>query len=712
VLWLILVIGALVASAFAQPRGVTPVPQSTERRVALVIGNDAYRHVEKLERARSDALAVGAELRALGFDVLSYTDLDRRGMNQALGTLVQRIAGGGVGLLFFAGHGVQVGGANYLLPVDIQAGSTEDLADEALDLGRVMERLGSARAKFVLLILDACRDNPFPKVAGRSLGSARGLTIPSAPDGLMVVYSAGINERALDKLSSADVDPNGLFTREFLKQLRVPGVRVDEMIRRVRGAVREQAARVGHQQNPAFYDQSSGDFFFALDTSPATPPPPSSLAPDPAAIELAFWDSIKSSTNPEDFRAYLSQFPNGRFALLARNRLEEERRRVEGQRPPQVVAIPEASAPRPRMGGTIKIATQSPLSGGLAALGEAIKLGAQLAMDNGRGALQRQGFDVALVPFDDQGRPAIGVANARNIVADREILVVIGHLNSGVAIPASEVYRAADLAMISPANTSPAVTDRGLTNIFRVVGRDDVQGIAGARFARDELKARSVYILHDKTQYGQGVAEIFRTAATDMGITVLGFDGIEERASLDPILAPIKARNPDLIYFGGIYPQAAALFRQARDRGIRARFMGPDGLDSTELLKVGGGAVVGAHFTTIAAGVEAYPRAKPFADEYRIKFGKHPEPFAAQAYDATTIALKAIEALIRNRQPLSREAVARAIRDVKHSGLTGTIEFDSRGDPRKATYMVIEVAGTWQNNSLVSSLEVPAPPTR
>src|SRR5262245_31598449 len=144
--------------------------------------------------------------------------------------------------------------------------------------------------------------------------------------------------------------------------------------------------------------------------------------------------------------------------------------------------------------GTIKIASQSPLSGGQAALGEGIKLGTQLAVEKFKGPLEKMGFKVELVPFDDQAKPDVGVANSRNIIADKDILVVIGHLNSGVAIPSSEVYKEANLAMISPANTNPTVTDRGYPNVNRVCGRDDVQGVVGSEFAHGTLKAKTAYI--------------------------------------------------------------------------------------------------------------------------------------------------------------------------------------------------------------------------
>src|SRR6266542_2907876 len=174
--------------------------------------------------------------------------------------------------------------------------------------------------------------------------------------------------------------------------------------------------------------------------------------------------------------------------------------------------------------GTIKIATQSPLSGGQASLGEGIKLGAQLAIEKGKANLEKMGYKVELVPFDDQAKPDVGVANAKNIIADKDIMAVIGHLNSGVAIPSSEVYKEVNVVMISPANTNPVVTDRGYPNVNRVCGRDDVQGVVGAEFAHGTLKVKSVSIVHDKTQYGQSVVVYVKVATEKKGVKVLGFE--------------------------------------------------------------------------------------------------------------------------------------------------------------------------------------------
>ena len=373
-----------------------------------------------------------------------------------------------------------------------------------------------------------------------------------------------------------------------------------------------------------------------------------------------------------------------------------------------------AAAPARAQDKTIKIATQSPLSGGQAALGEGIKLGTQLAIEKFKGPLEKMGFKVELVPYDDQAKPDVGVANAQNIIADPQIMGVIGHLNSGVAIPSSEVYRTVDLTMISPANTNPTVTDRGYKNVFRVCGRDDVQGVVGSEFAHDTLKAKTVYIIHDKTTYGQGVAEFFRNDAQKKGMKVLGFEGTEEKSNFDPIITPLRAKNPDLVYFGGLYDQAAPFFKQAREKGVKAKFLGPDGLDSSDLAKIAGNAVVGMYYTSVAGPVTVYPAAKQFADDYKKAYGKNPEPFSAQAYDATAILLKAIEAAAQGGKAPTRDAVTAAVRNVKHTGVTGTIEFDAKGDPKKALYFVLQVASPdpqkWGENKEVKRLSI-SPPT-
>ncbi len=377
-----------------------------------------------------------------------------------------------------------------------------------------------------------------------------------------------------------------------------------------------------------------------------------------------------------------------------------------------VALLPGASPLQAQGKGTIKIATQSPLSGGQSALGEGIKLGTQLAVEKFKGNLEKAGFKVEVVPYDDQAKPDVGVSNAKNIIADKDIMVVIGHLNSGVAIPSSEVYKEVSLPMISPANTNEKVTDRGYPNISRVCGRDDVQGPVGSEFAGGALKVKTVYIVHDKTTYGQGVAEAFKADLEKKGVKIVGFEGTEEKSNFDPIITPIKAKNPDLIYFGGIYDQGAPFFKQAREKGVKSKFLGPDGMDSSDLVKIGGKAVVGLYYTTAAAPASS-PQAKQFGEEYKKKFGKNPEPYAAESYVATAIAIKALESITAGGKAPSREGLAAAIRKVKYSGMTGSIEFDDKGDPKRATYYVMQVSSDnpekWSENKEAKRLAIAAP---
>jgi len=362
--------------------------------------------------------------------------------------------------------------------------------------------------------------------------------------------------------------------------------------------------------------------------------------------------------------------------------------------------------------GKIKIAVQAPLSGEQAALGEHIKLGAQLAVEESVKAFKALGYDLELVPQDDQAKPEVGVANARNMVADPDVLVIVGHFNSGVALPASEVYKDAMLAMISPANTATEITDRGYPNVNRVCGRDDVQGPVGARFAAQELKAKSVYIIHDKTLYGQGVADNFRNEAKKLGINVLGYEGTEERANFGPLIIPLKAKNPELVYFGGIYHQGGLLLKQLREKGVKAKFMGPDGLDSAEMAKIAGSSVVGSYYTSVAGPPDAYPETAAFAKKFKQRFGKEVEAFGLYGYDATLVGIKATEQWIQanpGKKP-TRADVSMAVRKIKNfRGVTGPIEFDNKGDPVKAKYFVLQFDKQSYPGKVVKVIEQQAP---
>jgi len=377
-----------------------------------------------------------------------------------------------------------------------------------------------------------------------------------------------------------------------------------------------------------------------------------------------------------------------------------------------LLTAPLLSAPEAAQKAVIKIATQTPLSGEQAALGEHVKLGAQLAVEEAVKSFKSLGFELVFVPYDDQAKPEVGVANARNIVADPNILLLVGHFNSGVALPASEIYKDYMLAMISPANTATEITDRGYPNINRVCGRDDIQGPVGARFAAQDLKLKSVYIVQDKTPYGQGVAEAFRNEAKKLGFQVVGYDGTEERANFGPLIIPIKAKAPDLVYFGGVYHQGGLLLKQMREKGVKAAFMGPDGLDSSEMVKITGNAVVGSYYTTVAPPTDSSPESVAFAKRFKQRFGKELESFGLYGYDAAAVGIAAIEQAIHElggKKP-TRKQVSEAVRKIKDfKGITGSITFDSKGDPVKAKYFVLKFEKRQYPGKVAKVVEYEAP---
>jgi hypothetical protein len=250
---------AVAPQASSKPSDIAPL--ATNRK-ALVIGNDRYTAVTPLLNARADAQAIGRTLASMGYTVTVRLDLDERQMKASLREFRTSLEGGDEAVFFFAGHGVQLGAINYLLPVDIRGESEEQVRDDAMPLQRILDDLADRRVKLTLAIIDACRDNPFPRSGRAIAGRGRGLAPTQAATGQMVVYSAGAGQQALDRLGPGDSEPNSLFTRMLLREMAKPGVRVDTVIREVRKRVVEAAQSIGHEQVPAVYDQVVGDFYF------------------------------------------------------------------------------------------------------------------------------------------------------------------------------------------------------------------------------------------------------------------------------------------------------------------------------------------------------------------------------------------------------------------------------------------------------------------
>ena len=242
-----------------KPEGVKEALK-TGQRFAIVIGNDDYKNVPKLENAVGDAKAISGLLSRLGYVVLTFNNLNEKEFKRSLRQFKQRLKGGEEVVFFFAGHGVQIGSANYLLPTDVGSDNEEQIRDEGIPLQRVLDDFSESKVKFSLAMVDACRDNPF-KSTGRSIGG-RGLAATSAATGQMIIFSAGTGQQALDRLGNNDKARNGLFTRVLIEKVSQSKEPIHILMRDVREEVAALAQSVGHQQVPAIYDQVIGNFYF------------------------------------------------------------------------------------------------------------------------------------------------------------------------------------------------------------------------------------------------------------------------------------------------------------------------------------------------------------------------------------------------------------------------------------------------------------------
>jgi hypothetical protein len=276
-----------------------------EPKIALLIGNSAYREAP-LRNPVNDVRAMARTLRELGFTVLAHENTTKRAMETAILEFGRRLADGGVGFFYYAGHGLQVRGRNYLVPVDADIDSEAATRIAAVDVDLLLEQIAEARNRVNVVILDACRNNPFER---RLRGASKGLAAVDAARGTLIAYATAPGSVAADGEGA-----NGLYTEELLKALRVPGLKIEEVFKQVRVAV---TSRSNSAQTPWESSSLTGDLVVNVTvnvTAPAAPGPP-------ADREALFWTSIKDGTDPAAFEAYLRQYPEGTFAALARRRL-------------------------------------------------------------------------------------------------------------------------------------------------------------------------------------------------------------------------------------------------------------------------------------------------------------------------------------------------------------------------------------------------------
>lgn len=293
---LVLTMGVLMSATFVA------LPAWAAKRVALVVGNDNYRNVTKLQKAVNDARAMGEVLKKLGFEVMVAENQTRQGFSQALLAFETSLDKGDTAFFFFAGHGFEITGQNYLLPTDIPAataGQEELVRDSAVLADRIVDRLQNKGVRSAILVFDACRNNPFERSGVRALNGSGGLApMTQLPEGVFSIFSAGPRQTALDRLSNNDTDPNSVFTRTFIKELQEPSLNLVQIAQRTRRTVSELAETVKHRQVPVYFDQMVDDVFLNGQAPPKADAVQASTIPTSQLPKVAALPPVNTSPLP------------------------------------------------------------------------------------------------------------------------------------------------------------------------------------------------------------------------------------------------------------------------------------------------------------------------------------------------------------------------------------------------------------------------------
>ncbi len=329
----------------------------------------------------------------------------------------------------------------------------------------------------------------------------------------------------------------------------------------------------------------------------------------------------------------------------------------------------------------IKIGIGGPFTGPNAAFGAQMRNGAEQAAADINAAGGINGQKIELSFGDDVSDPKQGVSVANKFVGDG-VKFVIGHFNSGVSMPASEVYAENGLFMLTPASTNPTVTERGLWNVLRICGRDDQQGMVAGKYITDNLKGKKVAVVHDKTTYGKGLADETKKAINTAGVKEVLYEGVNtNEKDFSALVSKIKAAGADIVYWGGLHTEGGLIVRQMRDQGVQAVLMSGDGIVTDEFAAIAGPGVVGT-LMTFAPDPQRKPEAAEVVKKFLAKNFK-PEAYTLYSYAAMQIIAQAAT----EAKSLDPKKVGEVTRSGKvFKTVLGDISFDKKGDRTDADY--------------------------
>ena len=342
---------------------------------------------------------------------------------------------------------------------------------------------------------------------------------------------------------------------------------------------------------------------------------------------------------------------------------------------------------------TLKIGVAGPLTGDQAAFGEMLKNGATLAVEewNAKGGVSVGGkkMKVDILWGDDRHDPREGVSIAHKFVNSGAVGIV-GHFNSSVSIPASTVYAEAGVVQITPASTNPKLTEQGFSTVFRVCGRDDQQGEVAANYIVDTLKLKRIVILHDKTTYGQGLADETKRFLEKRGVKAVFYSGVVQGdKDYTPVLTAAKQKKPELVYFGGIHPEAILLVKQMRERlGMKALFMSGDGIVTDEYYKIAGKSSEGTYLT-FTPDQTKLSAARNIIKKHRKRYGKEVGAYTIYSYVAANLLLNSIH----DTGSTKGSRLSAHLRSKAWNTSLGKLQFNKKGDVLESPYVLWQVKG-------------------
>jgi len=332
---------------------------------------------------------------------------------------------------------------------------------------------------------------------------------------------------------------------------------------------------------------------------------------------------------------------------------------------------------------TIKMGMIGPITGPNAAFGAQLKNGVEQAVADINAAGGIMGKKITLSFSDDVSDPKQGVSVANKLSAEG-VKYVVGPFNSGVTMPASEVYQENGILEITPSATNPKITERGMWNIFRTCGRDDQQGTVAGDYIVKKFKGKKVAIVHDKTTYGQGLADETKKALVKGGMKEVLYEGVNiGEKDFSALVSKIKAAGADLVYWGGLHTEGGLIVRQMRDQGVKAPLMGGDGITTDEFASVGGPGVEGT-LMTFPPDPRKNPAAKAVVEKFRAKKFE-PEAYTLYSYAAVEVIKQAAEAA----KTLDPKKVAAQMKSgQKFKTVIGELSYDKKGDITRLDYVM------------------------